>query len=236
MGASRSADFSLFDSYPVRIMLGLVASLSLMLALVRLPLQTSVKRVGWSTHSPERIALSDIRPEEPPEKEAEAKGTEKAPPPTAQRAPRPDQPARSLASEDPGAESTQRDSGRTTDSARNDLRSVATLGIEDQRPHVKGGLGSLYLHINYPEEARREGIEGRVKLEFTVESNGKVRDIEVVDSLHPLCDSAAVKGVRSVNFVPAKQNGTPIPIRLKLPIRFELTAVSSTMQSNGPQR
>lgn len=230
-----STHSSPLDAYSVRIMLGLVASLGLLLALVHLPLRTPVNGVGWSARSPaESIVLSDMGPERSSEEDPDAEGTERAPPPTDQRAPRPDQPTRSVASKSPGTESTRSDSGRTSESGPDDVQSVATLGIEDQRPQVVGGMGSLYLSINYPEKARKQGIEGRLRLEFTIDAEGEVNAVEVVDSLHPLCDSAAVEGVRSVDFVPAKHNGNPVPIRLKLPIKFQLSTATSTMQPNGP--
>jgi len=218
-------------------MLGLVASLGLLLALVHFPLQTSISGVGWSARSPaESIALSDMGPERSSEEDPDGVGTEMAPPSTNQSASRPEQPTRSAASKAPSTESTPRDSGRASESDFDDVQSVATLGVEDQRPQIVGGVGSLYLNINYPEKARNQGIEGQLRLEFTVEADGEVSAVKVVDSLHPLCDSAAVKGVRSVDFVPAKRNGDPIPIRLKLPIKFQLTTATSMMQPNGPQR
>jgi TonB family protein len=220
---------SALDAYPVRIMLGLVASLGVMLALVRLPLQAPVHRVGWLAQpSTDRIVLSEMRTERSSEKETAVEKPEQAPPPTDLRTPRSEQPTKSAATEAPETESPERDSGRVFE--YDEVQSVAALGMMDQSPQIVGGLGSLYLHINYPEQARRQGIEGKMELEFTVDTDGSVSDIEVTDSLHPLCDSAAVNGVRSVNFVPAKHDGTPVPIRLQLPVRFRLTAVSSTLQ------
>jgi TonB family protein len=233
----RSATSSILDAYPVRIMLGLVASLSLMLALVHLPLQKTVSRVGWSAQSSaNRIVLSDVdserSSENEPDSEKEATSGGNAPPPTDHRPARPEQPARSASADDPEPEPAQSDSGWISD--QDAAQSVAALGIDDQKPRVVGGMGNLYLHINYPEKARQQGIEGQLKLEFTIETDGTVSDIEVIDSLHPLCDSAAVKGVRAVRFVPAKHNGTHVPIRLELPVKFELTAASRTLSQNGP--
>jgi TonB family protein len=61
-----------------------------------------------------------------------------------------------------------------------------------------------------------------------VGTDGAVSNLQVVDPLHPLCDSAAVRGVRSVTFVPAKRDGRPIPIRLRLPVRFQLSTAPNT--------
>lgn len=227
----RSSDPPVFDTYTVRIMLGLVSSLSLLLLLVHLPLRSSADRVGWSFQSSvQRIVLSDVQSEKPSEDEASS-GRKEAPPPTELRVAPPEQQAQTASATSSGSESPQSDSGWA--SKYDDVQPVSTLGTSDQEPRIVGGKGSLYLHINYPEEARRKGIEGRLELEFTIEPDGSATGIEVVDSLHPLCDSAAVKAVRSVEFIPAKHQGIPIPIRMKLPVRFQLTAVSSTDPSNG---
>lgn len=231
---SHPAISSVLDAYPVRIMLGLVASLSLMLALVRLPLQSPVKRVGWSADPPsEQIVLEDVTPERSGAERSDdaAKRRKTAPPATDFRSLHAESQTTSASSENTGTESTERDSD---DSQKyEEVRSIAELGVTDQTPQIVGGTGSLYLHINYPEEARAQGIEGRLEVEFTVETDGTVADMEVVESLHPLCDSAAVEGVRSVTFVPAKRDGKPIPIRLRLPIRFQLMAASNSVPSNG---
>jgi len=112
------------------------------------------------------------------------------------------------------------------------VRSVAELGVASRTPQIVGGVGSLYLQIDYPEKALQKGIAGEQELEFTVEPDGQVTDMEVVESLHPPCDSAAVEGVRSVQFVPATQDGTPISIRLRLPVEFRLKAASSPALPN----
>lgn len=219
-------------------MLGLVASLGLIIGLVHLPLQSPPHRVGWFTQpSPDQIVLSDVVPERPTEESAPER-PDKAPPPTELRSSRSTQTAHTSPSRESETDPPQNDPETPSKQAseRTEVRSVATLGTMDRKPQIAGGMGSLYLHIHYPEKARQQGIEGLLELEFIIETDGTVRDIEVVDSLHPLCDSAAVEGVRSVDFVPAKRDGTPIPVRLRLPVRFELAAMSSRMQQDTPNR
>lgn len=104
---------------------------------------------------------------------------------------------------------------------------MAALDPDTEQPAIVGGVGNLYIEIEYPEKAREQGIQGQLKLEFTVEPDGSVNRIEVIESLHPLCDSAAVEGVRSVNFVPAKHNGKAIPVRMTLPVHFRLISFPS---------
>lgn len=212
-------------------MLGLAASLSLLLALTHLPVQSPIHRVGWSTQSPaDRIALSEIDSEHSSD-ESTSRTTDEAPPATALQRPQSEQTAQPTPSENPGDGSSPGDTSRVSDLDK--VRSVTTLGTAAQKPKIIGGKGRLYLNINYPAKAREQGIEGRMSLRFTVRADGSVTNIDIAESLHPLCDSAAVEGLRSVQFIPAKHEGTPVPIRMKLPIRFQLTAMSSTLEPSG---
>lgn len=221
-----------FDAYPTRCMLGLVASLTLLIALVHFPVQRSSPEIGWTTDSSaDRITLSEVVPEEYSDTGAD---------PPSERAPRPTSAgssadAKSETQSDAEAAS-ENDNSIPDDSdpgaEREEVRYANTLGITDRAPQIVGGKGSLYLNINYPERAREQGVEGRLVLEFLVEADGSVTDIEVAKSLHPLCDSAAVNGIRSVEFIPAKLDGDPVPIRLRLPVRFELSTITTATQTD----
>jgi TonB family protein len=101
---------------------------------------------------------------------------------------------------------------------------VAALPTRDQRPRILGGPGALHLHIHYPAAARRQGIEGRLVVTFTVHPDGWARHIRVDKPLHPLCDSAAVAAIRAVRFRPGTYEGAPVPVRMSLPVRFQLQA------------
>ncbi|WP_103026292.1 energy transducer TonB [Salinibacter altiplanensis] len=220
-------------AYPIRCMLGLVASLSLLIALVHLPLQRPASQVGWTTNaSADRIVLGDVASETSSDTDIE-ESLEHPPPPTG-TAP--------STSATPGAQSSPKTSpdddnaGPDTSAPKADRREAryaTTLGATDRPPQIVGGKGSLYLNITYPKKARTQGIEGRLELEFLVEPSGSVTDIEVAKSLHPLCDSAAVDGVRSVEFIPAKVDGDPVPIRLRLPVRFRISAPTTTAQTSS---
>lgn len=219
----RSTNSSFLDAYSFRIMLGWIASLGILLLVVHLPLQGSEERVGWAPNRPvEQISVSEVRPEQA----SEETPSQEAPPPTPHSQPE-EAPETEEASEENVGEEVVSDESPSGDA----VRPISALGISDQTPEIVGGMGSLYLHIDYPEEARRKGIEGRLLLEFTVDTDGQAQSIEVAESLHPLCDSAAVAGIRRVQFVPAKSNGNEVPIRMRLPVRFRLMSDSTTSET-----
>jgi len=96
------------------------------------------------------------------------------------------------------------------------------LEFAEVAPTLVGGLGNLYLHIRYPQAAIDQGIQGQLVLRFVVEPDGRTTDIVVEKSLHPLCDSAAVRALREVAFRPGRQDGEATRVRMRLPVRFRI--------------
>ncbi len=113
---------------------------------------------------------------------------------------------------------------------------MPVLDFAEIMPQVRGGLAAYYIHIEYPEEAKRRGIEGRLVLGFVVEPDGTTSGVHVMDSLHPLCDSAAVRALRRTTFIPGQHHGKARRIRMRLPVRFMLVEADSTVsQEPAPQ-
>ncbi|TNE73966.1 energy transducer TonB [bacterium] len=95
------------------------------------------------------------------------------------------------------------------------------MPIEHQ-PEIVGGIKELYKHINYPDVARQVGIEGKVILQFKVNTNGKLSDIKVVRGIGGGCDEEAIKAVQKIKFKPGLQRGRPVAVNYTLPITFKL--------------
>ena len=89
-------------------------------------------------------------------------------------------------------------------------------------PQPVGGIASIYKHIEYPETAKKDGIEGKVYLLIYIDENGKVNDVKVLKGIGVGCDEAAVNGIKEVKFIPGKQNGVPVKVKLSLPVKFKL--------------
>lgn len=79
----------------------------------------------------------------------------------------------------------------------------------------------------YTQEAREDGIQGKVTLEVLISSKGKVIGAEVIVGLHPALDEAAVAAVREWTFKPATLNGKPTVTTARLSIEFRLTSPES---------
>ena len=116
---------------------------------------------------------------------------------------------------------------------RDGLELLPALDIAEHMPNIEGGIGAYYINIAYPEEAKILGIQGRLVLHFVVETDGTTSRIRVHKPLHPLCDSAAVQALRRTIFIPGKQNGSPVRVRMSLPVSFQLIDLPATDSSTG---
>ena len=97
----------------------------------------------------------------------------------------------------------------------------------DKEPEFPGGMIGLMRFIN--KNLRHPVIvgdqpQGRVVVQFTIEVDGSITDIQVIRSLDPRhLDKAAMQLVKSMpNWTPGVHNGKRVPVRFTLPIHFRL--------------
>ena len=82
----------------------------------------------------------------------------------------------------------------------------------------------VYEYIKYPDSAIRNGIEGRVVVEFVVDSKGKVKDIEIVRGVDEELDAQVEKVIlASPKWKPARIAGREVSVRISVPVEFKLT-------------
>ncbi len=74
----------------------------------------------------------------------------------------------------------------------------------------------------YPSIARRRGKEGYVMLRLTIDAQGQLQHVEVIEATTRAFADAAVKAARKSRFLPAKKNGRPLLVQADLPIHFRL--------------
>lgn len=72
------------------------------------------------------------------------------------------------------------------------------------------------IDFDYPDEARKQGVEGTLKAAMTLGENGKTRDITVAQPLPNGVTEAVVKALQNLYFQPAKKDGKPVASRLLL--------------------
>lgn len=97
----------------------------------------------------------------------------------------------------------------------------------EEMPEFPGGslelLKFIANHIQYPEEAIANGIQGNVILRFVVNADGSVDRSEVMRGVDVLLDNEAIRVMGTVpKFRPGKQNGVPVPVWFTIPVVFQL--------------
>ena len=79
------------------------------------------------------------------------------------------------------------------------------------------------ISINYPDDARKNGVQGTVKATATLGEDGKVRDIKIDHDLPSGVGTAVISGLQTMTFKPAAVNGKPVPIVMHLDYVITLT-------------
>ena len=97
----------------------------------------------------------------------------------------------------------------------------------EQMPQFPGGEAEMmkYLaqNIQYPVNAARNNVEGRVVLQFVVEKDGRIGEVKIARTVDPELDAEALRVVKSMpNFIPGRQHGKPVAVWYTIPISFKL--------------
>ncbi len=74
----------------------------------------------------------------------------------------------------------------------------------------------------YPEVARMAQVEGTVLVKVLVGPDGSVMQAQVMQSVHPLVNKAAIEAAYKCKFIPGKQRNIPVKAWMALPFNFRL--------------
>jgi TonB family protein len=76
--------------------------------------------------------------------------------------------------------------------------------------------------IEYPDYAVENGVEGVVKVMCTVETNGSISNVMILEDIGSECADQVCKAVRKLKLKPAMQNGFARKMVIIIPVRFDL--------------
>lgn len=143
------------------------------------------------------------------------------------------------------------DAGSTTSASAGEAGSGIYTEV-DRMPEPSGGMQAIYEHLEYPQEAREAGIEGRVIVRFVIDADGTPLGFKTVDGeeINPADDTAvdetvvtgytpspvttkssvgeqmlyeaAVNALRKTEWIPARHDGQEVAMELTMPIVFRL--------------
>ena len=98
--------------------------------------------------------------------------------------------------------------------------------VEDM-PAFPGGMEAMIQfissNIQYPADAQKQKVDGRVLVNFVVEKDGSITEVKVVKPTFPSLDAEAVRVVKAMpKWKPGYQRGQAVRVQFTMPINFSL--------------
>jgi TonB family protein len=100
--------------------------------------------------------------------------------------------------------------------------------MTEQMAEFTGDMGTfakfLQMNLKYPAAAQRANVQGKVYIQFVVNTDGSIQNIDVLKPLGFGCDEEAIRVIKSFpRWTPAKQSGRLVRSRFTIPISFQLS-------------
>lgn len=97
----------------------------------------------------------------------------------------------------------------------------------NQKATFPGGTEFLIQYVQhnlaYPYEARENGVEGKVVMEFVVTRNGKIKKIKLIEGVDSQLNKEAYRLIENMpKWIPAKKESRLVKTVVTMPIRFAL--------------
>ena len=102
------------------------------------------------------------------------------------------------------------------------------FALVEEKPKFQGGDANTFSKwvnskLVYPEIAKENGVQGRVTLQFTVNTDGSVSNVTVLRGVDPSLDKEAVRIVSSSpKWEPGRQRERPVKVTYTFPVIFQL--------------
>lgn len=100
--------------------------------------------------------------------------------------------------------------------------------LVEEKPKFNGGDANDFSkwvnqRLVYPEVAKENGVQGKVMLQFTVNTDGTVSGVKVLRGVDPSLDKEAVRVVsQSPKWTPGKQRDRKVKVTYTFPVIFQL--------------
>ena len=94
-------------------------------------------------------------------------------------------------------------------------------------PMFTGGMKAMMTYvgdnIKYPEQAQKDGKQGRVIVQFIVDKEGNVTNVTLARGVSPELDAEAIRVVKSMpKWIPGENDGEPVNVKFTMPVNFAL--------------
>lgn len=97
--------------------------------------------------------------------------------------------------------------------------------VEEDFPRFPDGNVQQYIawNLHYPEKALKDKVEGKVYVQFVIDTTGKVVEPKVIRGVSPELDAEALRVVSEMPaWKPGMQRGKPVRVSFTLPVIFKL--------------
>ena len=111
--------------------------------------------------------------------------------------------------------------GAPSDAPSQVQRASPPAGIVDLAPEVAEGSLLQRVEPQYPEEARRQRIQGAVVLEVRIGRDGAIEEVKLVSG-QPLLANAAMAAVKQWRFKPRLVKGQPVGMQTRVTLNFRM--------------
>lgn len=116
-------------------------------------------------------------------------------------------------------------------SSNTDTTAIAQTEDVITQPEFKGGIEKMYKYISdnfeYPDEAKKRSVNGKIEVEFTVEKSGDITYVGILKGLDYSIDDEVLRLLKAMpRWTPATKNGVPVRYRVSMPITIRASRKS----------
>ncbi|MBR4809324.1 MAG: M56 family metallopeptidase [Bacteroidales bacterium] len=109
-----------------------------------------------------------------------------------------------------------------------DIQEPMSYSDIEVKPTFQGGDENGFAkwvnsHLRYPEQAKNDQTQGRVVVQFTIGSDGVVRDAQVLQGVREDLDAETIRVISSSpTWEPGMQDGKAVPVSFVIPVVYKL--------------
>lgn len=103
------------------------------------------------------------------------------------------------------------------------------------QPEFKGGIEKMYEYITtnfqYPDEAKKRSVRGKLEVEFTVEKSGDITYVGILKGIDYSIDEEVLRLLKAMpRWTPATKNGEPVRYKVSMPITIRASRRQKSSQ------
>ena len=100
-------------------------------------------------------------------------------------------------------------------------------GCTDKECTTEKLIEYLYENLVYPDEARKNNVQGMVVLQFVITDTGDIVDLKIARDIAGGCGQAAFKALQSLQnleqkWIPGANLGQKVNVQYTLPVKFKI--------------